>query len=432
MSEDNYQYQNNQFQKNHENEMEEVIDINQEINNPIINENPSMKKLKDIHEIVSEEENKTYTLKFIPKGNNLKILLTEQDNFPAKIYELYLDLEELKLKNDLFSIYTSTKELSDLLNKSDNNITFTIKKKPENIMSLTIIFPTVEDNNIDNDVEIDLNENIIDDREMFRQLFEKYKSIQQEQDEDINQFLNRIKNIEEILKAHEEPPVPENQEMQGEEQNGEEHNDEEHAQEQQSEVRTEEKGEIAVENEEVKLSPILEEASSKHGFKLVVVDVDKNNELSSEFSVSSIPHVILFHKGGKISEFKGFDTNALQKMIYYITKNMNKFSGKGVSIGGGNAPQAKNCSKESGNIPEEPPEGDDTYEIGFRYNNETFSRRFLCVNTIGQLKDYVRSKIGVSNISLFTPFPRKVYDDDNAILLDVGLSKREMLNVGLV
>lgn len=181
-----------------------------------------------------------------------------------------------------------------------------------------------------------------------------------------------------------------------------------------------------------KLSPILEEASSKHGFKLVVVDVDKNNELSSEFSVSSIPHVILFHKGGKISEFKGFDTNALQKMIYYITKNMNKFSGKGVSIGGGKAPQAKNCSKESGNIPEEPPEGDDTYEIGFRYNNETFSRRFLCVNTIGQLKDYVRSKIGVSNISLFTPFPRKVYDDDNAILLDVGLSKREMLNVGLV
>lgn len=285
MSEDNYQYQNNQFQENHENEMEEVIDINQEISNPIINENPSMKKLKDIHEIVSEEENKTYTLKFIPKGNNLKILLTEQDNFPAKIYELYLDLEELKLKNDLFSIYTSTKELSDLLNKSDNNITFTIKKKPENIMSLTIIFPTVEDNNIDNDVEIDLNENIIDDREMFRQLFEKYKSIQQEQDEDINQFLNRIKNIEEILKAHEEPPVPENQEMQGEEQNGEEHNDEEHAQEQQSEVRTEEKGEIAVENEEVKSSNKESMSSIQKGKNVKKEKTDKGNKVEKKKNI---------------------------------------------------------------------------------------------------------------------------------------------------
>ena len=58
--------------------------------------------------------------------------------------------------------------------------------------------------------------------------------------------------------------------------------------------------------------------------------------------------------------------------------------------------------------------------------------KHLLENTIGQLKAFVRSKIGVSNISLFTPFPRKVYDDDNAILLDAGLSKREMLNVGLV
>jgi thioredoxin len=180
------------------------------------------------------------------------------------------------------------------------------------------------------------------------------------------------------------------------------------------------------------LSPLLEESASKYGFKLVVVDVDKNRDLSEEFSVNSIPHVILFHKGGKISEFKGFDKDSLEKMLNYIRKNTNKFSGKGVSIGGGNVPQAKNCSKGSGDIPDEPPESDDTYEIGFRYNNETFTRRFLCVNTIGQLKAFVRSKIGVSNISLFTPFPRKVYDDDNAILLDVGLSKREMLNVGLV
>ena len=181
-----------------------------------------------------------------------------------------------------------------------------------------------------------------------------------------------------------------------------------------------------------KLSPLLEDAANKYGFKLVVVDVDKNGDLSNEYNVSSIPHVFCFHKGSKIMDFKGYDTNSLEKMVFYISKNMNKFAGKGVAVGGGDVPKAKNYQAKSGDIPEEPTESDDTYEISFRYNNEVFSRRFLCVNTIGQLKSYIRSKIGVSNISLFTPFPRKVYDDDNQILLDAGLSKREMLNVGLI
>ena len=167
-----------------------------------------------------------------------------------------------------------------------------------------------------------------------------------------------------------------------------------------------------------KLSPLLEDAANKYGFKLVVVDVDKNGDLSNEYNISSIPHVFCFHKGSKIMDFKGYDTNSLEKMVFYISKNMNKFAGKGVAVGGGDVPKAQNYQTKSGDIPEEPPESDDTYEISFRYNNEVFSRRFLCVNTIGQLKSYIKSKIGVSNISLFTPFPRKVYDDDNQILLD--------------
>lgn len=181
-----------------------------------------------------------------------------------------------------------------------------------------------------------------------------------------------------------------------------------------------------------KLSPILEEASSKYGFKLVVVDVEQNNEISSQFNVSSIPHVFLFHKGSQVMDFRGLDPNSVQKMLDYIRKNFNKFSGKGVSVGGNQIAQAKSYNQRNEDIPEEPPESDDTYELNFRFNSDTFGRRFLCVNTIGQVKAYVRSKTGVSNISIFTPFPRKVYDDDNAILLDVGLSKREMLNVGLV
>ena len=181
-----------------------------------------------------------------------------------------------------------------------------------------------------------------------------------------------------------------------------------------------------------KLSPLLEEASNKHGFKLVVIDVDKNNDLSSEYNITSIPHIFLFHKGSKVMDFKGYDPSSLEKMIYYIIKNMNKFVGKGTAVGGGEMPKAKDYDVKNESIPEEPPEGDDTYEISFRYNNDVFTRRFLNMNTIGQLKSFIRNKIGVSNISLFTPFPRKVYDDDNQKLLDAGLSKREMLNVGLI
>ena len=181
-----------------------------------------------------------------------------------------------------------------------------------------------------------------------------------------------------------------------------------------------------------KLSPLLEEASNKHGFKLVVIDVDKNNDLSSEYNITSIPHIFLFHKGSKVMDFKGYDPSSLEKMIYYITKNMNKFVGKGTAVGGGEMPKDKDYDVKNESIPEEPPEGDDTCEISFRYNNDVFTRRFLNMNTIGQLKSFIRNKIGVSNISLFTPFPRKVYDDDNQKLLDAGLSKREMLNVGLI
>lgn len=201
MSEDLYQYQDNQPQDFNENENggSEKIYFNQELNStPINNRILSSRNTKSFHQIFSEEDNKTYDLKFSAIGNNLKILLSEQDNFPAKTYEVLLDLEELQLKNNLFTIYSSTKELSDILNKNENNINFNIKRKSVNILALTIIFPKSEDYT-DNDIEIDLTENIIDDREMFRQLFEKYKSIQKEQNEDIEQFMNRIAKIEEIL-----------------------------------------------------------------------------------------------------------------------------------------------------------------------------------------------------------------------------------------
>ena len=218
MSEDLYQYQDNQPQSINENGGSEHIFFNQELNNNQINNgNLSKKNGKNFHQIFSEEENKNYILKFSSIGNNLKILLSEQDNFPAKTYEVLLALEELQLKNDLFKIYSSAKELSEILKTNENkNINFNIKRKSVNILALTIIFPKSEEYS-DNDIEIDLTENIIDDREMFRQLFEKYKSIQQEQNEDIEQFMNKIAKIEEILTPHDVKQANENEENKGEE-----------------------------------------------------------------------------------------------------------------------------------------------------------------------------------------------------------------------
>ena len=213
----------NQISEEHESHANEENILNQDTNRLTNNQDSNTKKPIKVQQIVLEEENKTYFLEFSTIGKNLKILLSEHDIFPARSYEVFLALEELKLKNDLFAIYNSINELSDDLNNPENKFNFNLKKKDGGIMALVIAFLIEEENN---DIEIDLNENIIDDREMFRQLYEKYKNIQHEQEEDISHFMYRIKAIEEILTPHkEEPePVPEQGEMQGEEhQNGEEH-----------------------------------------------------------------------------------------------------------------------------------------------------------------------------------------------------------------
>ena len=228
----------NQISVEHESHINYENSLNQDTNRLTNNQDSNAKKQTKVQQIVLEEENKNYFLEFSTIGKNLKILLSEHDIFPARSYEVFLVLDELKLKNDLFTIYSTVEELSNDLNNPENKISFNIKKKDGGIMGLVIAFLTEEDNNY---IEIDLNENIIDDREMFRQLFEKYKSIQHEQEEDISHFMYRIKAIEEILIPHkEEPePVPEQGEMQGEEehQNGEEH--EQHSENMMKEVSNE-------------------------------------------------------------------------------------------------------------------------------------------------------------------------------------------------
>lgn len=181
----------------------------------------------------------------------------------------------------------------------------------------------------------------------------------------------------------------------------------------------------------IKIKPKLEEISNNNNIKLINIEVDENQELSNRYNVSEIPHVFLFHNGYSIMDFCGNDKNKiLDKMCDYIQQKTNKFMGQGQSLTNKNI--VAKAIRKIGNIPEEPPEGENVYELAFKFNNEIFTRRFLDSNTIGEVKEYVKSKTNAANINIFTPFPRKAYNNNRVKLKNSGLSKREMLNVELI
>ena len=178
------------------------------------------------------------------------------------------------------------------------------------------------------------------------------------------------------------------------------------------------------------LTSILHSAAEKYKFTLVIIDVDQNKNISQQYGISGIPHVYLYIDGKLKIEFTGFDQNKLSEMIKLAASKVNKFSGKGVSVGGSEN-KRKEYNTDMTNIPNEPPDNDDCYHIKFKFNNDEFERRFLGNNTIGQMKAFVRKKVGAGNISIFSPFPRKVYDNDSVTIENSGLAKREMVNVSL-
>ena len=181
----------------------------------------------------------------------------------------------------------------------------------------------------------------------------------------------------------------------------------------------------------LRLKPKLEEISLNNNIKLINIEVDENQELSNRYNVSEIPHVFLFHNGYSTMDFCGTDKNkTLVSMCDYIHQKTNKFTGHRQSLSDKNI--VAKAVKRIGNIPDEPNDGENVYELAFKYNNETFIRKFSEFNTIGQVKEFVKFKTNAANINIFTPFPRKVYNDNRTCLKYSGLSKREMLNVELI
>ena len=248
---------------------------NELLNNEKENQNEkedTSKKLFSGHEIISEEENKKYLLNFINKNDLIKIILKEKDIFPYKTYELITSLEELQPKNVFFSNFVSSNELIQELNNPNTAINFSLFKKKANIIELFFVFP-IEDE--DNTMEIELNANEINDREIFRQLFEKYQSIKEEQEEDAMQLKNRMNAIEQILgnmqkeeEIQKEKDRLEKEKIEKErlekEMENEEHGEEEHKEE---------------ENEEMKEKEDIENTENV-GKKLILGNKNKNNELN--------------------------------------------------------------------------------------------------------------------------------------------------------
>jgi thioredoxin 1 len=181
----------------------------------------------------------------------------------------------------------------------------------------------------------------------------------------------------------------------------------------------------------MRLKPKLEEISKTNNIKLINIEVDENQELSTRYNVSEIPHVFLFHNGYSIMDFCGTDKNKkLNQMVEYITQKTNKFIGHRQSLTDKNI--IAQSVKRIGHIPKEPKDGENIYELAFKYNNDTFVRKFEEFNTIGQVKEFVKFKTNAANINIFTPFPRKVYNDNKISLKNSGLAKREMLSVELI
>lgn len=68
------------------------------------------------------------------------------------------------------------------------------------------------------------------------------------------------------------------------------------------------------------LGPIIEEIATELGdkVKVVKINVDENNEISSQYNVSSIPTVLIFEKGEIVDTIVGFRQK--QDYINSLTK----------------------------------------------------------------------------------------------------------------
>ena len=251
------------------NEINDKIIQNQDNNNHI-EENNSVSKIIQLGHELSSEDNKKYFLLFSPQKDLLKIILKEKYIFPYKTFELLISLDELKPKNDFFCQYSSIQDLSSELNNPNTTIGFKLIKESANIIGLIFIFPDEEE-------QVELTAAPINDRELFRQLFEKYKSIKQEQDEDIIQLKSRINQIEEILVNTQKEQEAQREKERLEKERLEKEKEEEEKKENEENTNENNNNEV----QEIKKSHVSEVKSSKKTSK-ISIKKDKEKKIKND------------------------------------------------------------------------------------------------------------------------------------------------------
>ena len=89
---------------------------------------------------------------------------------------------------------------------------------------------------------------------------------------------------------------------------------------------------------------------------------------------------------------------------------------------------AQNTQKS---LPPEPASGG--YSIMVNYNGKIFKRNFNDNDKVRHIVDFVKSQIPTySPIQLFEVFPRKVYDDENILIKESGMSRNQSLMCKLI
>lgn len=75
------------------------------------------------------------------------------------------------------------------------------------------------------------------------------------------------------------------------------------------------------------LEPILQDVANHFGdrIKIVKIDIEKNPEIASAFTIKSVPTLMLFKEGDQIWRYKGFmnlqDTIKLLEGYHYTLEN---------------------------------------------------------------------------------------------------------------
>lgn len=158
--------------------------------------NKPIEEEQKAYDIISTEHKKVYSLNFEDRIKKIRIKIGEKDIFPANFYENIFTLEDLIKINEWFKNFSEPKELLKEFNQLSFNESFNIELISKNVMRLLIKFP--EESNIGT-IIIELNKIRLDQREMLRQLHEKYKSIQKMHEDDFANFKERIEKIEVAL-----------------------------------------------------------------------------------------------------------------------------------------------------------------------------------------------------------------------------------------